>query len=577
MKIIFITIFTALTSLVPLVAAAELKSAKALHLHWQKDAKSATLLAEVDKGYHFNAEAPNGFTFAGQFKGFKPTDAHHLTLTSLPLAGEITARIYVCDDAVTFCETHNLKYKVEEQKVGLIAPLIESYGAERILASAETVKNSQRASESKKENGFWQDDLNSGLGEALAQSKIVLVDFGARWCPSCLRLEADVFKNREFQKSTSGVVKVKIDVDRFENMVLLEKFKIQGYPTVLVLNSAGDEIVRFTDYQTLDFVLKTLNEAQKYPVSVAALRAQAEKTNLNRDWQLLWTRYFQTEDYASALALENHLSAKPDLYLDARFEAALKKLKSEKASAEIINQTLSPILAEEPNSTRSMRWRSEWIEALSETSAQGKDIERLAKETLDLALSLLKNQEALKLALQRDNLGEFRGFEKFYVAFTAAETMESAHLTPDTRASAVWALAYDIGKQSHITPAQKGTSLRWLTTALLSKQYEEANALAKQLLRQDPNNGDLQRRQTKILVELRHFDEASALGEKALKNSYGLNELTVVEPLARAYWGSHQREKAKALVQKYLSVPELQTDKLKNMEKKLMALKETFY
>ena len=433
------------------------------------------------------------------------------------------------------------------------------------------------------EHGFWINGFSEGLKSAQVHSQLVIVDFGARWCPSCVRLETEIFSSPQFQHVARNFVKVKLDSDILENSVLQEKYHVEGIPTVVITNSAGEEILRFVDYQPMDRVLSLLKEAKEVPLTLQALKARAEKTQSAQDWSLLWNRYFATENYAEALALGAHFSNvnRPSLWADAEVQFSLQKLKANKISINEAQAKILEVIENERSSTRSMRWRQELVEALSsETSAKPTETspisktrrEDLAQENLQLALILIKNPEALKQALKNDLPGEYVGFEKFYVAFMAAETMEAADLLPETRAAAAWSYAYDVARDSHLPPRSKGIHLRWLTSAILSHQYDEALKIVNDLLKVFPKDGDLERRKLAVLVELHRFDEAIKVGELALANSYGMNQMKVIEPLAKAYIGSHRKDLAQALVQKYIQYPELQTAKLQELGKKLAAL-----
>jgi len=228
MKNLVLFVLSVSVSLFSLSSSAELKSAKALHLKWSADKEMSSLSANLDKGYHFNDKAPNGFQVNGHFTPGKPEDLTHLTLKGLPLKGEVTVRLYVCDDAVTFCETHVLKVQIEKQVKAQGQPItFESEKIQKTEKSNLSIQQQAQKRIHKNENGFWVNGLAEGLKEAQTHKSEVLIDFGARWCPSCVRLDADIFKNPEFKKDTLSLVKVKIDVDELENSVLLEKYHVQ--------------------------------------------------------------------------------------------------------------------------------------------------------------------------------------------------------------------------------------------------------------------------------------------------------------------------------------------------------------
>jgi protein disulfide-isomerase len=105
----------------------------------------------------------------------------------------------------------------------------------------------------------WATDLNKALAQAKAENKTVLVDFtGSDWCGFCIKLHKDVFQTRQFTDyAKKNLVLVEIDFPRAKaqseavkrtNQQLQDKFKVEGFPTVILLNGQGKEIGRETGY-----------------------------------------------------------------------------------------------------------------------------------------------------------------------------------------------------------------------------------------------------------------------------------------------------------------------------------------
>ena len=561
------------------LAQAENRSAKALKTELHLESDSVTLEGHLEAGYHFNEKAPNEVQTSG--KKFKPElkNEHEIFFKKLPLHGEALVRLYVCDDALTFCETNTLKLKLEEAHKTRNST---SVADESISEVVQTAKNKVDKTLEKKHLGFWQNNLTAGFREANSKNSLVLIDFGARWCPSCVRLDKEIFANSEFQKSTSQLSKVKIDVDLINNANLLTKYSINGFPTVLITNAKGQEILRFTDFQPMPRILQLIAEAEKNPLPIPLLRKRAETQGSQADWLLLWNRYFLTENYDEALKILIYFRSPPEWVKDAQVEAALQHLKKNEIPWTEATQKVTSVIASEARSTRSLRWRAELVESLmnveTKTPDERKDlratVENYAKQCLDLALEFSKDPESLKAALQYDQPGEFSGYDKFYVLFTAAEAMETAQLEPETRAQAVWAAAFEVGKSIGITASTPGISLRWLTSAIQSNQSDEALQIVDEMLEKSPTEVDLLRRKLKILVLTHKFEDALKIGEVALKNSYGMNEWMVLESYLQALLGARKIELARDLLKNSLSRSELKTERLKNLKLRLLAMQK---
>ncbi len=117
----------------------------------------------------------------------------------------------------------------------------------------------------------WSTDLEKALEKAKAENKSVLVEFtGSDWCPPCIAMRKNVFSKKEFVTAASKkFILVELDFPKADkelkekNQPFAEQYKIEGFPTVVLLGADGKEFTRFFASQfpkTEDF-LKHLDEA----------------------------------------------------------------------------------------------------------------------------------------------------------------------------------------------------------------------------------------------------------------------------------------------------------------------------
>lgn len=106
------------------------------------------------------------------------------------------------------------------------------------------------------QSDIWKADYEAALKQAAAENKYVLVSIsGLDWCSWCKALENEVFSKPEFAEyAKDSLICVLLDFNRSgratntefakQHEMLLEKFQVQGFPTVLILNPQGKGIVR---------------------------------------------------------------------------------------------------------------------------------------------------------------------------------------------------------------------------------------------------------------------------------------------------------------------------------------------
>ena len=105
----------------------------------------------------------------------------------------------------------------------------------------------------------WDDDYDKAIAKAKAEKKLVLLDFtGSDWCGWCIKLDKDVFSKKEFKDfAKDNLVLVEVDFPQAKKLAkktekqnedLKNKFRVQGYPTLVMLDADGKEVHRIGGY-----------------------------------------------------------------------------------------------------------------------------------------------------------------------------------------------------------------------------------------------------------------------------------------------------------------------------------------
>ena len=147
-------------------------------------------------------------------------------------------------------------------------------------------------------------EVDAAFAQARAQQKPVLLYWGAEWCPPCNQLKATLFNRQDFIERTRAFVPVYIDGDQPGAQKLGARFKVRGYPTMVVLSPAGAEMTRLpgeVDAQQVTQVL-TLGLGLQRPVKAVLADARAGRSLSASEWKLLAFYSWDTDEQAQVLA-----------------------------------------------------------------------------------------------------------------------------------------------------------------------------------------------------------------------------------------------------------------------------------
>ena len=96
----------------------------------------------------------------------------------------------------------------------------------------------------------WQ-SYSEGLVEAAAaENKPVLIDFYADWCIPCKQLDKTLFSDVDVIATSERFMTLKADLTQEKSeqtRALRQQYLVLGVPTIILLDSQGNEYLRFTD------------------------------------------------------------------------------------------------------------------------------------------------------------------------------------------------------------------------------------------------------------------------------------------------------------------------------------------
>ncbi len=87
-------------------------------------------------------------------------------------------------------------------------------------------------------------DVDAAFAKARAQNKPVFLYWGAVWCPPCNQVKATLFNRQDFIERSRFFVPVYLDGDSRSAQKQGARFRVGGYPTMILFTPDGTEITR---------------------------------------------------------------------------------------------------------------------------------------------------------------------------------------------------------------------------------------------------------------------------------------------------------------------------------------------
>lgn len=139
-----------------------------------------------------------------------------------------------------------MEHKVSYKKI------LAYLGAFALVAATITTL---RAASTDAPAGTWLTSMEEAQELAQEQDKPILIKFtGSDWCPPCIMLNKNVFSQDTFAEwADKNVVLVYADFPKRKeisteqkqhNEALADRYKIKGFPTVVLTDAEGEEIAR---------------------------------------------------------------------------------------------------------------------------------------------------------------------------------------------------------------------------------------------------------------------------------------------------------------------------------------------
>ena len=148
---------------------------------------------------------------------------------------------------------------------------------------------------------WFEGDVDAAFAQAKRERKPLFLYWGAVWCPPCNQVKVTIFNRQDFISRSRSFVPVYVDGDSPSAQALASRFKVSGYPTMVLFRPDGTEVTRLPGEVEAEQYMRVLMLGMHAtrPVSALLNAVQSGKGTLTpADWRLLAYYAWETDEAA---------------------------------------------------------------------------------------------------------------------------------------------------------------------------------------------------------------------------------------------------------------------------------------
>ena len=506
--------------------------------------KNNTVELVTKKGFHLNDKAPAYALFDGSKEKIKPsvkTEAKFV-FSSVTAFKNAELSFYVCDDAKTVCEQQSLQ-------------VVNKLSAELKNQTPQTAAISQSNEQKEKQAHY---------------NKTTLLVFSAPWCPACIRLHSETMTTKNFKTAVKNIDVKEINIDLVENEKISDQYGVKAIPTMILVNTSGEEIIRWLDYQEIGKLAPELQQATKQTATIQDKISKAKAGDKKLASELGYNAYNKM-NWKEAIQWFEISGTKKDLTykLASEVSQAEESYDDNEQSKKDYLDTVEKAITLTPSEFDRIRWT---VDLFEKAKDQNKEI--ASEKINDISAQIQKHLSAkkdLKKLFKESTYGDSAHFEKaelIDLQLRIARLSENATLVSVTKVKLSEEL--DHIKLNKNYPGMFINAIQYYNEAGKSEKCEE---LYQELISMHNKTYVYYQKYTNFLVKQKKYDQALKQIDLAIQYAEGnIPQLHLIKIKVLKELG--QKELALKLIEETKKIAEPYPTKYKRTLAQLTELKD---